>query len=78
MNAKDKAEELVNKFGGKTGTYQNKLVKRIPKQCALICVEEIIESSPSLPLQADNGTYGSDIEENAIYWQQVKTEIEKL
>jgi hypothetical protein len=48
------------------------------KQCALIAVDEIIKSSPSLPILSDNGTFGSDIEESTKYWNEVKEEIQKL
>ena len=38
-------------------------------------VEEIITSSPSLPIQADNGSFGSDIELSTKWWKKV---LEKL
>jgi hypothetical protein len=73
MDYKEKAEELVNRFDLPSGLMS---VER--KQCALICVDEILKASPSLPILADNGSFGSDIEESTKWWQQVKTEIEKL
>ena len=58
--AKDKAEELIDKFG-------------IEK--AILCVDDILNASPSLPILADNGSFGSDIKESTKWWQQVKQEI---
>jgi hypothetical protein len=56
------------------------------KQCALIAVDEIIDSSPSFPNNTDwdycGGThqyyYEAQREEAEKYWQEVKQEIEKL
>lgn len=73
MTPKEKAKELVEKFNLPTGMMSDEI-----KQCALICVDEIIESSPSLPLLADSGVYGDDIALNAEYWKEVKKEIENL
>jgi hypothetical protein len=45
--------------------------KQLAKQCALIAVDEIIEANP----------ISFDEEDNCIakqWWQEVKTEIEKL
>ena len=50
----------------------------VAKQCALISVDEIINSSPSLPILGDSGSYGEDIELSKLYWIEVKQEIEKL
>jgi hypothetical protein len=38
-------------------------------------VEEIINSSPSLPILSDNGTYGSDIELSTEWWKKVLKEL---
>jgi hypothetical protein len=70
MTPQEKARELVDKMYGVTD-YQ-------AKQSALIAVDEIISSSPSLPILGDGGTYGEDIELSNKYWQEVKQEIEKL
>ena len=46
MTPKDKAEELVEKMLGDNNHYLNKNIeidKLIAKQCALICVDEILE-----------------------------------
>jgi hypothetical protein len=64
MTPKEKAKELIEKFTidlspfseyGHWDEYQG-------KQCALICVDEIIEASDYL----------------RIYWEEVKQEIELL
>ena len=57
MTPKEKAMEIAMKFD-KKGETDN------AKQCALICVDEILE----IPLHL----YGLD------YWKRVKQEIEKL
>lgn len=62
MEPKEKARELVDKFDLPTG-----LMSRERKQCALICVDEIIEN------QYDIVSKGFD-----DFWQQVKEEINKL
>ena len=69
MNAKEKAEELVDKFRimlmhTDTECGEEILCTSIAKQCALIAVNEIIKSNPKLPHTLD--------------WQQVKQKIEKL
>ena len=64
MTPKEKAEELLDKFNLPTGIMS---VER--KQCALVCVDEIIESW-NTDLYVDCGA--------SLYWQEVKQEIEKL
>jgi len=47
MIAKDKANELWNKMLGDNNHYLNKNIeidKLIAKQCALICVDEIVKN----------------------------------
>jgi hypothetical protein len=45
------------------------------KQCALICVDEIINANPSYD---DYGGDGWIIIDNTGYWNEVKNEINKL
>ena len=59
MTAKDKAIELVNNY---LQIYDGRVPQA--KQCALICVDEILET----PLHV----YGRG------YWEDVKQEIERL
>jgi hypothetical protein len=67
MTAKEKAEELVLRYLRIDNNTKEWFNKHIAKQCALIAVEEIINSI--------------DAEDHVIlyfYWQKVKTEIENL
>jgi hypothetical protein len=77
MTPKEKAHELVNKFrlfqsisydddGG--SVYNYNISKHNAKQCAIICVEEIL----------DNTGCGTCKKSDSSYWYEVKTEIEKL
>jgi hypothetical protein len=75
MTPKEKAQELYNKYTVATWIKMDeiKYLTTIPnaKQCALIACDEVIEYLTS----------SSDImiSVNALeYWQEVKTEIEKL
>jgi hypothetical protein len=69
MKAKEKAITLVNDFGRLTMyNYDN------AKQCALIAVDEILNS-----LNSDRISYGSEYRyEESDFWNEVKTEIELL
>jgi hypothetical protein len=73
MEAKEKAEELFNKYkpicAGYNGGQSNKYFS---KQAALIAVDEILECYPA---QCPKESYEM---EQHIYWQQVKTEINKI
>jgi hypothetical protein len=72
MTPKEKAKELVDKYYNfNTDENPFEWCTEIPipvaKQCALICVEEIIEFGNN-----------SNIREPMMYWNKVKEEIEKL
>jgi len=76
-NPKEKAEELVSKYiTNQNSWYLENLVDGLrithAKQCALIAVDEILECYPA---QCPKESYEM---EQHIFWQQVKTEIEKL
>ena len=81
MTPKEKAKELVELFynindASEQGVGTNPYISRgYAKQCALICVDEIISQDPTKEVQ-DN--WGSHTEDNAFYWQQVKQEINQL
>jgi hypothetical protein len=62
MTAKDKAKELVDRF-----RIGDRNMKSKAKQCALICVDEIVEFGTK-----------QGIREPMMYWSKVKQEIEKL
>ncbi len=63
MTPREKAVELVHKFGMENQYYER------AKQCALIAVDEILNVTAGL-----NGWIGGF----QSYWEQVKQEIEKL
>jgi len=66
MTAKEKAEELVDKY---YKTFGDGYLGQQHIQCALIAVDEIINDNPNI--------YDSD-RLNYKYWNKVKQEIEKL
>jgi hypothetical protein len=68
MKPKEKAEELVDKYFNPD--VELRLTKGERKQCALIAVDEIIEQNNIWIKHTGKGTNN--------YWQEVKTEIEKL
>ena len=67
MTAEEKADEIYVGFWYLTND------SRIAKQCALICVDEILWE---IIKYADNSK--EYVVENSQYWQEVKQEIEKL
>lgn len=70
MTAKEKAIELYEFFEGYPLTID------WVKQCAIKCVDEIIESNPMEDFGcSDSGTEYRSTDE---FWQEVKEEIEKL
>ena len=74
MESKQKAKELVEKY--KEFTEDNHAERYCnAKQCAIICVDEILNSNPSYD---DYGGDGWKIIDNTEYWQEVKNEIQKL
>jgi len=71
MTPKEKAEQLVDRFVKLTYSvnkfnYITELECEVSKQCALICVDEILKEVPKR----------FDSEEK--YWQDVKREINNL
>jgi hypothetical protein len=67
MAPKEEAKELVEKFSNAAllDGYES-------QQCALIAVDYIITSNPH------SNPFNTDVYSTMSYWQQVKTEIEKL
>jgi hypothetical protein len=61
MSARKKSIELVNRFQNEVGMFSKEA-----KQCALICVDEILK------LYKENWNIDN------IYWQQVKEEMRDL
>jgi hypothetical protein len=80
MTAKEKSEELYKMFQ-KHAMYwdcynDEALEEDHAKQCAIICVEEILNANPIVPLEYMLESEALD--KAREYWQSVKTEIEKL
>jgi len=72
LKPKEKAKELVSKFTFLT--YPESDAKFYnPKQCVIIAVDEILWE---IIKYADNSR--EYVVENSKYWQEVKSEIEKL
>ena len=73
MTPKEKAKELVERFiPFSMDNHIEKYAIHIGKQCALICVDEIIKEYTTLP------HFGELYEENIEYWNKVKQEIERI
>lgn len=68
--AKEKAEELVLKYLRIDNNTKEWFNTHIAKQCALIAVDEILQSHYGLLSGVKPSIYE--------YWQDVKKEIEKL
>ena len=69
MTPKDKAKELVQKF---TLMLSPDYYQQEAKQCALICVDEILKNSLQLPVLLSTAV------SEEIYLEEIKQEIEKL
>jgi hypothetical protein len=85
MTPKEKALELITNFrlfqsisydedGGYSKNYN--VSRHNAKQCAIICVQEIMKANPIVPLEYMLESEALD--KAREYWQSVKTEIEKL
>jgi hypothetical protein len=75
MTPKEKAEHLYKRFQDSLPDAVE-IDKLALQQCALIAVDEIINSNPTSELSdpfLGNRTY-----ENVNYWEEVKKEIESL
>jgi len=80
MKAKEKAKELVYRFYHRFYPYNSIQPETVhifekAKECALICVDEII-SIPSIQGAYAQGYNNSKSTES--YWQEVKKAIKKL
>ena len=74
MNEQEKARELVERFYKATVSVESIGDKSSAKQCALICVEEFLTEYDTKILSGRP----SHLEARKAYWQNVKSEIEKL
>ena len=73
MTPKEKAMEIAMKFD-KQGETDN------AKQCALICIDEIIKTKPMEKDYEDHGHLGREVwyNDNTEYWLNVKHELSLL
>jgi hypothetical protein len=72
MTPKEKANNLCMRFLIQTTTdIPYGLNKAIAKECALIAVDEIIDSNPNLK-------WFAKLDDSIKYWKEVKQEIELL
>ena len=89
MTPKEKAEELFTNYRFLLSIPNAPLGESkddIAKQCAIIVVDEILESQPRYPSEVDwddcgatHEYYGvAQREEAEKFWQEVKQEINKL
>ena len=67
---KEKAKELVDRYEFELSTS-----KEDAKQCALICVDEIMKV---LNTEQNNERNEIEIKEDLKYWKEIKQEIKKL
>jgi len=82
--AKDKAEELMKQF--EFVYIPNYTSNFEVKQCALICVEEIIKAEPRTPSSVDwddcgdtHKYYYEEQRKDALcFWEEVRNELNKL
>ena len=66
MTPKEKAKELVRLYYDVDGdSIYDGITRGMAKECALICVDEIVKNTLQIPQVLD-------------YWQEVKQEIKKL
>jgi hypothetical protein len=74
MTPQEKAIELVDKFYliEESQECDAWIDGYLAKKCALIAVQEIILSNPH------SNPFNTDVYSTMSYWQEVKTEIEKL
>ena len=70
MKTRDKAKELVENFSYSVGDIPECNIDYRAKQCALICVDEML-----FELEDIEDGYRMDRVE---YWEEVKQELEKL
>lgn len=76
MKAKEKAEELINKMWLHSGAQDDAWMdKDMTKQCAIIAVDEILNTNT---LEQRSCGFITLSEKHIEYWQEVKQEIEKL
>lgn len=85
MTSKDKAKELVDKYKDEMIENEAYFIKSGAKHCALIAVDEILNTLPILRPAQDAVNYlenysaiQTQLDNLSYYWQDVKGEIEQL
>jgi hypothetical protein len=73
MTPKEKAEDLIDSFLREG--YDIVMPNRLAKRCALIAVDEMIETLSNISWANQEGT---SFAIKAKFWMDVKQEIEKL
>lgn len=77
MTPKEKAKQLVDEYLVYVEAHSSTFQLENAKTCAIITVDEIINSNPNNPLFSDKKTENGYIHMTPIdYWQEVKKEIE--
>jgi hypothetical protein len=80
MTPKEKAKQLVERYLKETAWMPYSAIptfSKVAKGCAIIAVNEILESKPTIPFNATN-PYSESTEVAALYWEEVKIEIDYL
>ena len=87
LTPKEEAIQLVEKFMLYSSDeydehWSDEILKenrlKNAKECAIICVNRIIESQPLRPVTCPVGSIGENKENSIKYYQQVFQEISKL
>ena len=83
MTPREKAEDLVFKLLDKAKHPYKEVTFEQSRLCALICVDEILEANEKISLKDLRETMQTNdilcqLTDNAMYWQEVKQEINKL
>lgn len=74
-NPQEKAKELLDKM---LYCYQGSLDEYTAKQCALVCCDEMINNAGFIWGGRDTETGKTARDSYRTYWQEIKTELEKL
>jgi hypothetical protein len=84
MTAKEKAQELLNKYVQISESSNEYTTYDYDKQCALITVDELIEATKKYVALREKVEYSKSGYDNVVhiqydkFWLEVKQEIEKL
>lgn len=76
MDAKEKAIDLVDRFLFTYNKYNENCDMKQAKQGALIAVEEIVQTNPTI--KGNSEDLITMIVQTKAYWAQVEIEINKL